>query len=73
MSSDTSKSDRAEQVNKLRIFVKQFTIGTFIPRGEWYGAMDRLGLRDSNRQRLSDLRKEGMQMDFDKKKKRFHL
>ena len=71
MRSDTSKSKRETDAQKLRDYLESLPMGRFLPILDWYAKMDELGLSQSARQRLSDLRDQGLWMDFDRTKKGF--
>jgi hypothetical protein len=69
MRSDESQSKRETDCTRLKAYLEQFPTGHFHGINVWYEAMAKLGLAQSHRQRLSDLRAQGLWMDFDKKKK----
>lgn len=68
---DESKIKRQGDSEKLEAFLKEnYTPGNFIPILQWYELMKELGLGQSARQRLSQLRDEkGLQMDYNRTKK----
>ena len=71
MRSDTSKSKRETDSEKLRDYLQCLPVGHFIPILSWYAKMEEMGLAQSHRQRLSDLRDQGLWMDFDRTTKGF--
>lgn len=72
MRSDESMERRQIDRDKLRQYLEA-NVGIEVSIGAWYRDMDALGLRRSDRQRLSDLRKEGWVCDFDRKKKCYRI
>lgn len=73
MRSDESKAKREIDRDKLEAHLRSYSPGQYIAILDWYDSMEKLGLTHSNRQRVSDLRKErGLIMEFDKAKKAYH-
>lgn len=67
MRSDESKERRTNDLDALRGYLNGLHRGQQVPMATWYQEMARLGLGRSDRQRLSDLRKEGYDVRFDRK------
>lgn len=72
MRADESKAARSAQASLLRDFLIHQPLGVRIPIADWYLCMQELGLEHSDRQRLSELRKEGLLCPFDRKTKSYH-
>jgi hypothetical protein len=71
MRADESKLKRQIDRDKLREVVSAYPPGSRCAIGEWYDRMKQLGLEHSDRQRLSELRKEGWQIRFDRLEKAY--
>ena len=65
MRTDESKERKVKDLDALRGYLNSLPEGHHIPINEWYQEMARLGLGRSDRQRLSDLRKEGYSIQYD--------
>lgn len=72
MRSDESLTRRVHDREKLRAHLETLRAGDTIPIDEWYQRMDALGLGRSDRQRLSELRKEGYNIFYDRASKSYH-
>lgn len=72
MRSDESTERRSIDRDKLRAFLQEH-VGQNIEINAWYGHMDELGLGRSDRQRLSELRKEGWVCEFDRTEKVYRI
>lgn len=70
--SDESLDRRQIDRDKLRQYL-DINTGISISINVWYKDMEALGLGRSDRQRLSDLRKEGWVCDFNKKDKCYFI
>ncbi len=68
---DESLGQRSIQRTKLRDYLLTFRIGSVIPIERIYEDMEKLGLQHSWRQRLHELREEGLIMDYSRKLKAF--
>jgi len=67
---DESLSKRETDAFRLAEFLKtSFRAGDFIPINDWYEHEKKLSLERSGRQRIHDLRKDGLVMDYDKARK----
>lgn len=67
MRSDESTVRRSADRDTLRAHLDRMKAGDFTPINEWYRLMDAMGLGRSDRQRLSELRKEGYDMRYSRK------
>lgn len=68
MRADSTPSKRTADKHRLEGFLRStYRSGQSIKINDWYEAVGKLGLAHSHRQRLSELRKEGLMMSFDKK------
>jgi hypothetical protein len=72
MRADENMDARTIGCHKLRAFLRRQVLGARIPIEDWYLYMNDLGLQHSARQRLSELKKEGLLIEFDKGKKEYH-
>lgn len=71
MRADESNLKRETDAKRLRALLERLQPGTFIGIEDWYAKMEQIGMTHSARQRLSDLRAEGLVMDFSKSEKGF--
>jgi hypothetical protein len=71
MRADESKTQREIQASKIRELILSYKVGSFIDGSDWYQTMQDMGLVHSARQRLSDLREEGLVMNWDRKRHGF--
>lgn len=69
---DVSNAARDLQLNLLKGYLVHLPIGIAVPIEDWYESMKAIGLEHSDRQRLSDLRKLGLDCRYDKKLKAYH-
>lgn len=63
---------KGRDLDALRSYLSS-NIGLRVPINKWYKVMADLGLGRSDRQRLSDLRAEGWQCEFDRGTKEYHI
>lgn len=71
MRADESLTARAQGRTKLLSFLAKHKKGTHFPIDSWYRFVGSLGLAQSARQRLSELRELGYDIHFDKKEKAY--
>lgn len=69
MRADESIQARAEGKRRLLDFLEFHKEGAEIPIDSWYKMMRGMGLEHSHRQRLSELRKDGYEINFNRAKK----
>lgn len=71
MRADESSSKRHAQRLALKDFIDTLPQGRVYAIADWYARMKEMGLEHSDRQRLSELRVEGLLMDFNRKLKAY--